>query len=105
MNYVKNIEVRKGVDVGYHSSNIDPINREGCVGSQGIDKSFTFEKILELAYKIDEKNRPNIILNAGPNAKWYMKRFQKDDIEKEINKQSWRNTTRGIMYIIDWDTV
>ena len=103
MDHVKFIEVRKGVDVGYHNSNIDPINREGCVGSQGINKSFTLENVLELAYKIDEPNRPNIIIKAGPNAKWYLKRFKKEFIEQEIHKQEWRDTSRCIMYIIDWN--
>lgn len=32
MKHVKHIEIRKGVDIGYHSSNIHPIDREGCVG-------------------------------------------------------------------------
>ncbi len=101
MEHIKMIEKRKGVDVGYHNSNIYPINREGCVGAAGIDKSYTFEMVLELAYKIP--NKPNIIIKAGPNAKWYLKRFQKEVIEDEINKQNWRDTSRCTMYIIEWD--
>jgi len=101
MEYVKRIEKRTGVDVGYTSSNIHPLDGEGCVGASGIDKSFTFEIVLELAYKMAV--RPNIIIKAGPNAKWYLKRFQKDVIEDEITKQNWRDTSRGIMYIIEWD--
>lgn len=60
MEHVKMIEIRKGVDVGYHSSNIDPIDREGCIGVSGIDKSFTFEMVLGIAYKME--NKPNIII-------------------------------------------
>ena len=101
MEHIKTIERRTGVDVGYHNSNINPINREGCVGLEGIDKSFTFEMVLELAYKI--QNKPNIIIKAGPNAKWYLKRFQKEVIEEEINKQRWRDTSRCTMYIIEWE--
>lgn len=101
MEHIKTIERRTGVDIGYHSSNIHPINREGCVGSSGIDKSFTFEMVLELAYKMDIK--PNIIIKAGKNAKWYLKHFQKDTIEDEIEKQKWRDTSRSTMYIIDWE--
>ena len=102
MEHVKIIEKRKGVDVGYNSSNISPIDREGCVGASGIDKAFTFEMVLELAYKME--NKPNIIIKAGPNAKWYLKHFQKDVIEDEINKQQkWRDTSRCTMYIIEWD--
>ena len=101
MEHSKNIKIIKGVDVGYHSSNIQPIDREGCVGSSGIDKSFTFEMVMKIAYKID--NKPNIIIKAGPNAKWYLKHFQKDLINEEIEKQKWRDTRRCIMYIIDWE--
>jgi hypothetical protein len=101
MEKVKLIEKRNGVDIGYHSSNIHPIDREGCVGTRGIDKTYTFEMVLEIAYKME--NRPNIIIKAGPNAKWYLKYFQKDIIEDEIKKQNWRDTSRCIMYIIEWD--
>ena len=103
MEHVKMIERRTGVDVGYHSSNIVPIGREGCVGTRGLDKSWTFEMVLGLAYKIEIEKRPNIIIKAGPNAKWYLKRFQKDVIEDEITKQNWRDTSRCTMYIIDWE--
>lgn len=101
MEHIKFIEKRQGVDIGYHSSNIHPVDREGCVGTRGIDKTFTFEMVLKLAYKME--NKPNIIIKAGPNAKWYLKRFQKDVIDDEINKQKWRDTSRCSMYIIEWD--
>jgi len=101
MEHVKLIEVRKGVDIGYHSSNIEPIDREGCVGVRGIDKSFTIDMVLELAYKMD--NKPNVIIKGGPNAKWYLKRFQKEVIDEEIEKQKWRDTSRCTMFIIDWN--
>jgi hypothetical protein len=101
MNHVKKIERRTGVDIGYHSSNIDPIDREGCIGKNGINKSFTFEMVLELACKMADK--PNIIIKAGKNAKWYLKHSQKDKIEGEIEKQNWRDTSRCTMYIIDWE--
>ena len=101
MEHIKTIERRTGVDVGYHSSNIHPIDREGCVGTNGINKSYTFEMVLELAHKMD--NKPNIIIKAGKNAKWYLKYFQKDKIEDEIEKQKWRDTSRCTMYIIDWE--
>jgi len=98
---MKMIEKRIGVDVGYHASNIDPIDREGCVGKSGIDKTYTFEMVLQLAYKIEDK--PNIIIKAGPNAKWYLKKCPKELIERHSEKQQWRDTSRCTMYIIDWD--
>jgi hypothetical protein len=101
MEHVKMIEKRIGVDVGYHSSNIDPIDREGCVGKSGIDKSYTFEMVLKLAYKIE--NKPNIIIKAGPNTKWYLKQCPKELIGFHHEKQKWRDISRCIMYIIDWD--
>jgi len=100
MEHVKSIEIRKGVDIGYRND-IQPINREGCVGASGIDKSFTLEMVLQLAYKIN--NKPNIIIKGGKNAKWYLKRYPKDVIDKEIEKEKWRDTSRKIMYIIDWN--
>ena len=94
MEHIKNVQIRKGVDVGYHSSNLHPYPR-------GIDESYTFEMVLNLAYEME--NKPNIIIKAGPRAKWYLKYFQKDTIEDEIEKQKWRDTSRCTMYIIDWE--
>lgn len=99
MEHITFIEKRQG-DVGYHSSNIHPEDGYGRVGKNGINKSFTFEMVLEIAYKMD--NKPNIIIKAGPNAKWYLKHFQKEAIESEIDKQKWRDTSRCLMYIIEW---
>jgi hypothetical protein len=101
MEHIVKFERRIGVDIGYHESNIHPIDGEGCVGKAGIDKTFTLQQILNLAYKIS--NKPNIIIKSGPNGKWYLKRFNKDVIEKEIEKQKWRDTTTKIMYIIEWE--
>ena len=101
MNYTRSIQTMKGVDVGYHGSNIRPINGEGCVGKNGIDKSYTFEMVLKLAHQIDP--RPNIIVKAGENAKWYLKRVAKEDIAENVSKQQWRDTSRCTMYIIEWD--
>ena len=101
MEHFKNIEKREGCDVGYHVSNIQPIDGEGCVGAGGIDKSYTLDMVMDLAYKLD--NKPNIIIKAGPNAKWYMKKVHVDVIDNEIEKQKWRDTSRCTMFIIDWD--
>ena len=101
MEYFKKIEKRNGCDVGWHGSNIQPIDREGCVGAGGIDKSYTLDMVMNLAYKMDDK--PNIIIKAGKNAKWYMKKVPVVEIDNAIEKQKWRDTSRYTMYIIVWD--
>jgi hypothetical protein len=101
MEHFKRIEKREGCDVGWHGSNIDPIDKEGCVGAGGIDKSYTLDMVMSLAYKMEDK--PNIIIKAGKNAKWYIKKVHPDQIEDAIESQKWRNTSRCTMYIIVWD--
>ena len=51
--------------------------------------------------KLDAK--PNIIVKGGPNAKWYIKKFNPEVLNREIEKQSWRDTSRCTMYIIEWE--
>jgi hypothetical protein len=87
----KTIEKREGCDVGWHGSNIQP---------RGIDKSYTLDMVINLAYKMDDK--PNIIIKAGKNAKWYMKKVPLHKIDDAIEKQQWRDTSRSTMYIIGW---
>jgi hypothetical protein len=101
MEHFKSIRKQYGVDVGYHSSNIHPSNGEGCVGARGIDKNYSLVQVIELAYKMEEK--PNIIIKAGKNAKWYFKKINLDEIEEKINQQRWRNTKNYTMYVIEWE--
>ena len=91
------VEMKVGVDVFYGKKyNLEPLNGVGRVGNSGIDKTFTLDRVIELANEI----KANIIVKGGPNAKWYIKRCNVEDIEEEIEKQSWRNTSRCIMWII-----
>ena len=90
MEYFVRIERRDGADIGYHHSNLDPLNRVGCVGKSGIDKNFTLEQVMLLAHEIGA----NIIVKAGKNAKWYLKRCNPSEIEASIQKQAWRNGTK-----------
>ncbi len=99
MEYCKSIEKFNGVDIGYHESNLEPLNGKGRVGASGIDKTFTLYQLIELAYEI----KANIIIKGGPNAKWYLKYFPKDQIQIKINKQKWRDTSRATMWVIEWD--
>jgi hypothetical protein len=100
--HVKQYTVKFGCDVGYHTSNLHPSSGEGRVGVSGIDKNYSLSKIIQLAYKMEEK--PNILIKGGPNSKWYIKKFDTSVIEEEIQKQKkWRDTRRSTMYIIEWD--
>jgi hypothetical protein len=99
MEHINTMRKMIGVDVGYHESNIEPLNNVGRVGKSGIDKTFTLQQVIVLAHEVDA----NIIVKAGKNAKWYIKRFDIDDIQQEIQKQIWRNTSRATMWVIEWD--
>jgi hypothetical protein len=102
MEHINFMQKRTGSDLGYHKSNIHPHDREGCVGKSGLDKNLSLGEILEIAYKIHDK--PNIIIKAGPRAKWYLKRCNKELIDEEIQKQrNWRDISSSTMWIIDWD--
>jgi len=101
MENIRRLEKRIGVDIGYHESNLHPQNRDGCVGKSGIDKTYTLEQVIRKANEMNP--RPNIIIKAGKNAKWYLKRFPKNEINAEIEKQSWRDTSRATMWIVEWE--
>ncbi|MBI95841.1 hypothetical protein CL656_01700 [bacterium] len=101
MEYITKIERRFGVDVGFNESNLHPKDGEGRVGKGGIDKNYTLNDVLKLAYKMDEK--PNIIVRGGSRSKWYLKRFPLENLEKEIVKQKkWRDCKVN-MWIIEWE--
>lgn len=100
MESIRKLEQRTGVDVGYHNSNLHPENRHGCIGRSGIDKNYTFNQVIDIACKMNP--RPNIIIKAGKNAKWYLKSFDLSKLDLEIEKQRWRDTSRATMWIVDW---
>jgi hypothetical protein len=105
MELAKDVKNKKCCDVSF-GKDIEPINREGCVGkNNGIDKTYTFEQVMRLAYKMDDK--PNIIVRAGKKAKWYMKKCPLNTIDEKIEKQQWRQKDRDQlkyydMWIIEW---
>tara|TARA_Y100000385_G_scaffold282858_2_gene337977 strand:+ start:694 stop:996 length:303 start_codon:yes stop_codon:yes gene_type:complete len=98
MKYPKSVKMLEGCDVGY-CDEIEPIDGVGRVGKSGIDKTFTFPQIFKLA----DENNANIIIKAGKNAKWYLKRMHPENIDSAIEKQKWRDTSRVLMWIIEWD--
>ena len=54
-----------------------------------------------MAYTMDNP-RPNIIIKAGKNAKWYLKNCIPDKIDEKIEKNKYRDCSRFSMYIITW---
>jgi len=105
MVYFKNIEKRNGCDIGWHDKNLHPENGKGRVGKSGLDKTLQLNEILEIAYGMNNP-RPNIIIKAGKNAKWYLKYCPIDKLDEEIKKANWngkRDNSRVTMYIITWE--
>ncbi len=104
MEYLKDYPILIiGIDGGMNNS-VEPENREGCVGCRGIDKNYTFEMVLKLAYSMN--NKPNVIVKSGKKGKWYLKCIEKDLIEDlkkyKFEKPEWRNTSNCDLYIIPW---
>ena len=102
MEHFQNIEKRVGVDIGYNDRNLHPENREKCIGKSGLDKTLKLNELLEIAYKM-ENPRPNIIIKAGKNAKWYLKYCDYSKIDSDIEKAKWRDTSRATMFIVTWE--
>ena len=50
--------------------------------------------------KLAQDINANIIIKAGKNAKWYIKKCDYSNINNEIEKQRWRDTSRYTMYIL-----
>jgi hypothetical protein len=102
MEFIKKLDKRIGENVGFIHSDIRPDDSQVCVGKEGLNKSLTLEQIITIAYKMD--TRPNIIIKAGINAKWYLKYFPKEKIQIEVDKQKkFRDISRCTMWIIEWD--
>jgi hypothetical protein len=98
---VTKLEKRIGVTVGYKdTSTYDAIEHEGRVGKHGFDANLRLDKMIEIASRME--NRPNIIVKAGVNAKWYLHLVPIDNIDADIDKQRWRDTVNSTMWIIEW---
>ena len=82
--------------------NLHPVDGEGRVGKQGIDANYTLDMVTSIAYRMPEK--PNILIKAGENAKWYIKKCPKGEILMEIEKMRnsvyGKNMKRATMYVL-----
>jgi hypothetical protein len=100
MEHFTNIEKRCGVDVG-RGDGLHPTYGKWRVGKEGFDKNLKLNDMIEIAYTMDNP-RPNIIIKAGKNAKWYLKYCMPDKIDEKIEKNKYRDCSRCNMYIITW---
>jgi len=107
MEHVEKYETRFGANLK-HGRDLHPADREGCVGNVGIDKTYTLEMVIGIAFKMPRK--PNILIKAGENAKWYIKECHPNDIDFEIEKarlapRGGKSVHRCTMYIITWKEI
>lgn len=102
MEHISTFKKLNGCDIGFIKDNIYPADNYGRVGLHGLNKTFSLNDIIRIAWTMEEK--PNILIKGGPNAKWYLKKFDSRIINDEIAKQNWRDSSRrSTMYIIEWD--
>ena len=102
MEHFKTIEKRDGCDVGMINCDLHPEDKRGCVGKSGLDKNLLLHELVEIAFTMTNP-RPNIIIKAGKNAKWYLKHYELSELEEAIEKtKQYRDTIRATMYIITW---
>lgn len=100
MNNITRMTKYTGVDISFgFGSDIEPMDGKFRVGKRGIDKNCTLEQVMTLAHEVNA----NIIIKGGKNAKWYLKSIDTDMIPTAIEKQEWRDTSRCIMWVIQWD--
>lgn len=103
MEHFMKIEKRLGCDI-CRGDDLHPEDDRGRVGKSGFDKNFKLYEILEIAYSM-KNPRPNIVIKAGKNAKWYLKYCSIDKIDEKIEKNKYRDLSRCTMYIVIWDNI
>lgn len=98
MEHFKTIEKRLNSDLK-KGSDLHPEDGRGRVGKSGFDKNLKLNDLLEIAYTMNNP-RPNIIIKAGKNAKWYLKFCMTEIIDEKIASNG---PSRCTMFIIQWD--
>jgi len=99
---VTKMERREGSDLGQEIYPADGSkDAEKCVGARGFLKTLTLDEMIGIASRMEE--RPNIIVKAGDNAKWYLKRFPKDGIDAEFEKNRTRQGVKNTkLWVLEW---
>ena len=99
--HFKYFEIKEGCDVGFND-NIPHPDYPFTSKTVGYPKNLTLNKMLKLAKDVNA----NILIKAGKNAKWYIKRYAKEEITERIQKQNtWREgrVKRCTMYYFEWE--
>ena len=61
MDKIKKFTKHCGCDIGNIKTSLEPLNGVGMVGAEGINKHFTLQQLITLAYEI----KANIIVKSG----------------------------------------
>ena len=85
MEHFERIQKKRGCDLG-RGIDIHPEDGTGRVGKSGFNKQLQLNDLIEIAYTI-KNPRPNIIIKAGQNAKWYLKYCDLSLVDEKYNKQ------------------
>ena len=102
MDHFTKIEKRLGCDIG-RQNDLHPKDGKWRVGKSGFDKTLKLTDMIELAHTMKDP-RPNIVIKAGKNAKWYLKYCEEDKIDEKIEKTKWiSQSSRCTTYIITWE--
>ena len=99
MEHITFLEKRIGNSLRNKETSLYPVNNKDCVCRSAF---LSIERILKIAYKMDEK--PNIIIREGSGCKWHLIRSPKDLIDSSIEKQRrWIDISRSTIWIVNWD--
>ena len=93
---------REGSDLGHLIYPADGSkDAEKRDGARGFLKTLTLGEMIGIASRMEE--RPNIIVKAGLNAKWYLKSFPKERIDEEFENNRTREGVKNCtLWVWEW---
>jgi len=106
---VEQCEEYRGVDLDFKNdrNDVHPDDEYATDGKSGLLACLTLQEAINICSRMNP--RPNVIIKAGPKAKWYFKGpYPRSDIGPLVEqnaKKKWRekDTARRIMYVIVWN--